>query len=142
MCRPPCCNNNTNGGPGAGIAAVALLMLAALAAAKVGPFVAHLIHVVLDVIRLLALTTGLVVALAAITWAAMVITRWQLRRRALAAARTRVLAPPVIRFSADHVSSPAGCLAGGGTGTVLRAISSGRYQPGECPVCAPSTRAG
>src|SRR5262249_19752748 len=36
---------------------------------------------------------------------------------------------------------PAGCLACGGTGTGLRAISSGRYQPGECPVCEPVTRA-
>ena len=141
MCRPPCCNNN-NGGQGAGIAAVALVMLAALAAAKVGPFVAHLIHVVLDVIRLLALTTVLVVALAAITWAAIVITRWQLRCRALTAARTRVLAPPAIRFPAEHISGPGDCLACGGTGTVLRAISSGCYQPGECPVCEPITRAG
>jgi hypothetical protein len=140
MCRPPCCNQGGSQGPG--IAAVALIMLAALIAAKVGPIMAHIIHVVLDVIRLVALTTGLVVALAVLTWAAIVITRWQLRRRALAAARTRVLATPIIRLSADHVSGPAGCLACGGTGTVLRAISSGRYQPGACPVCEPAQRAG
>jgi hypothetical protein len=140
MCRPPCCNDS--GGQGAGIAAVALIMLAALIAAKVGPIVARIIHVVLDVIRLVALTTGLVVALAAVTGAAIVITRWQLRRRALAAARTRVLATPIIRFSADQVRGPAGCLACGGTGTVLRAIGSGRYQPGACPVCEPAQRAG
>ena len=140
MCRPSCCNNN--GGQGAGIAAVALIMLAALFAAKTGPIVAHIIHVVLDVIRLAALTTGLVLVLAAVAWAAIVITRWQLRRGALAAARTRVVAMPAIRFPADQVSGPADCLACGGTGTVLRAISSGRYQPGECPVCEPVTRAG
>ena len=139
MCRPSCCNNN--GGQGAGIAAVALIMLATLMAAKTGPIVAHIIHVVLDVIRLVALTTGVVLVLAAVTWAAIVITRWQLRRRALAAARTRTVATPIIRFPADQVSDPAGCLACGGTGTVLRAISSGRYQPGECPVCEPVTRA-
>ena len=138
MCRPSCCNNN--GGQGAGIAAVALIMLAALFAAKTGPIVAHIIHVVLDVIRLVALTTGLVLVLAAVTWAAIVIIRWQRRRRALAAARTRVVTIP-IRVSADQVSGPADCLACGGTGTVLRAISSGRYQPGECPVCEPVKRA-
>jgi ammonia channel protein AmtB len=139
MCRPSCCNDS--GGQGAGIAAVALIMLAALVAAKIGPIVARIIHVVLDVIRLVTLTTGLVAALAAITSAAIVITRWQLHRRALTAARTRVVTMPTIRFSADHVNGPAGCLACGGTGTVLRAIGSGRYQPGQCPVCEPVTRA-
>jgi hypothetical protein len=140
MCRPPCCNDS--GGQGAGIAAVAILIGAALVAAKIGPIVAHIIHVVLDVICLVALTTGLVVALAAITWAAIVITRWQLRRRPLAASRTSVLATPAIRFSADQVSGPAGCLACGGTGMVLRAISADRYQPGACPACEPVQRAG
>ncbi len=103
---------------------------------------AKIVHVVLDVIRLVALTTGLVVALAVITWAAIVITRWQLRRRALAAARTRVVTMPAIRVTADQASRPADCLACGGTGTVLRAIGGGRYQPGECPVCEPIQRAG
>jgi hypothetical protein len=115
-------------------------MLAALIAAKTGPIVAHIIHVVLDVIRLAALTTGLVLVLAAVTWAAIVITRWQLRRRALAAARSRVAAMPATRLPADQVSGPADCLGCGGTGTVLRAISGGRYQPGECPVCDPVKR--
>ena len=140
MCRPPCCNKSD--GQGADIAAVALIMLAALIAAKIGPIVARIIHVVLDVLRLAALTTGLALALAAVAWAAIVITRWQRRRRALAAARTRVVAMPAIRFPADQPVGPAGCLACGGTGTVLRAISSGRYQPGECPVCEPAKRAG
>ena len=140
MGRPSCCNNN--GSQGAGIAAVAFIVLAALIAARTGPVAARIIHVILDVICLAALTTGLVLALAAVTWAAIVITRWQRRRRALAAARTRVVAMPAIRFPADQVSGPAGCLACGGTGTVLRAISSGRYQPGECPVCDPVKRAG
>jgi hypothetical protein len=140
MCRPPCCNDS--GGQGAGIAAVALIMLAALIAAKVGPIVAKVVHVALEVIRLVALTTGLVVVLAAITWAAIVITRWQLRRMALAAARTRVVTMPATPVSSDQVSGSAGCLACGGTGTVRRAISNDHYQPGECPVCEPLTRAG
>ena len=137
MCRPSC--RNSNGGQGAGIAAVALIMLAALIAAKTGPIVANIIHVVLDVIRLVALTTGLVLVLAAVAWAAIVITRWQLRRAALAAAQPRMVA---IRFPADQPIGPAGCLACGGTGTVLRAIGSSRYQADACPVCEPIMRAG
>jgi hypothetical protein len=140
MCRPPCCNDS--GSQGAGIVAVAVIMVAALVAAKIGPIVAKIVHVVLDVIRLVALTTGLVVALAAITWAAIAITRWQLRRSALAAARTRAVSMPAMRVTATQGSRPADCLACGGTGSVLRAIGSGRYQPGECPVCEPVTRAG
>ena len=140
MCRPPCCNNTGSQGPG--VAAVALIMLAALLAAKIGPVVAKIVHVVLDVIRLVVLTTGLVLALAAITWAAIAITHWQLRRSALAAARTRVVTMPAMRVTPTQRSRPADCLACGGTGSVLRAIGSGRYQPGECPVCEPMTRAG
>ena len=139
MCRPSCCNN---GGQGAGIAAVALIVLAALIAAKTGPIAARTVHVILDVIRLAALTTGLVLALAAVTWAAIVITCWQRRRRACAAARTRVVAMPAIRFPADQPVGPADCLACGGTGTVLRAITGGRYQPDACPVCEPIQRVG
>lgn len=103
---------------------------------------ARTLSVVLDVIRLAALTTGLVVALAVLTWAAIVLTRWQLRRRSLAAAQTRVVTMPTVGFAAEHASGLAGCLACGGTGTVLRAIGAGRYQPGDCPVCEPIMRAG
>ena len=136
MCRPSCCNN---GGQGAGIAAVALIMLAALIAARIVRIADRIIHVVLDVIRLAALTTGLVLVLAAVAWAAIVITRWQLRRAALAAAQPRMVA---IRFPADQPIGPAGCLACGGTGMVLRAITGSGYQPQDCPVCEPARRVG
>ena len=139
MCRPSCCNN---GGQGAGIAAVALIMLAALIAARIVRIADRIIHVVLDVIRLVALTTGLVVALAAVTWAAITITRWQLRRKALAAKATQMVTAHTIRVQPSQPAHSADCLACGGTGTVLRAIGGGRYQPGECPVCEPIKRAG
>lgn len=139
MCRPSCCNNS--GGQGAGIAAVAILALAALIAVKIGPIVARIVHTVLEVIRIAALTTGLVVALAVITWAAIAVTRWQLRRKALANTRTQMVTTYTIRVQADQASQP-DCLACGGTGRVLRAIGAGRYQPGVCPVCEPVERAG
>ena len=138
MCRPSCCNNS--GGSGAGIAAVAIIMVAALIAAKIGPTVARVVHTFVEVIRLAALTTGLVVALAAITWVAIMLTRWQLQRKALANTRTQVA---VIRlWEPTEPADRPDCLACGGTGTVLRAISGGRYQPSECPACEPIMRAG
>jgi hypothetical protein len=139
MCRPSCCNNS--GGQGTGIAAVAIIIGAALVAAKIGPIVARILHTVLQVLCFVALTIGLVLALAVVTWAAITITRWQLRRKTLAVNATRAVAPPAIRLWASRTSQPVDCLACGGTGTVLRAIS-GRYQPDQCPVCEPAQRAG
>jgi hypothetical protein len=138
MCRPSCCNNS--GGQGAGVAAVALFIGAALVAAKIGPIVAGITHTVLEVLRIAALTTGLVLAFAVITWAVIVITRWQLqRRKMLAANQTRIVITPLREAeSADRRD----CLACGGTGTVLRAISGGQYRPSGCPVCEPARRAG
>ena len=121
MCRPSCCDNS--GGQGAGIAAVAIIIGAALIVAKIGPIVARIVHIALEVIRIAALTTGLVLALAVITWAAIMITRWQLRRTAPAAGQTQVIAAPAIRVSASRASRPADCLACGGSGKVLRAIA-------------------
>ena len=140
MCRPSCCDKN--GGQGAGIAAVAIIIGAALIAAKIGPIVAGIVHTVLEVLRVVALTTGLVLALAAFTWAAIVITRWQLQRKTLAGTRTQMVTPPTIWMSATRTSHPADCLACGGNGTVLRAIDGGRYQAQDCPVCEPVRRAG
>jgi len=140
MCRPSCCDKP--GGQGAGIAAVAIIIGAALIVAKIGPIVAQIAHIALEVIRIAALATGLVLALAVITWAAIMITRWQLRRTAPAAGQTQVIAAPAIRVSASWASGPADCLACGGSGTVLKAIGGSRYQPGACPVCEPAERAG
>ena len=140
MCRPSCCGNS--GGQGAGIAAVALILGAALIVAKIGPIVAQIVHIALEVIRIAALTTGVVLALAAVTWAAIVITRWQMQRHAEAADSARVAAPPAFRLAASRSTYPDGCLACGGTGTVLRAINGTRFQPQDCPVCEPSRRVG
>jgi hypothetical protein len=140
MCRPSCCNNS--GGQGAGIAAVALILIGALIVARIGPIVAQIGHIALEVIRIAVVTAAAVLALAAITWAVVMITRWQLRRTASAAGQTQVIAAPAIRVSAGRTSGPADCLACGGSGTVLKAIGGSRYQPGACPVCEPIERAG
>jgi hypothetical protein len=138
MCRPPCCNQS--GGQGTGIAAGAVIIGAALVAAKIGPILARIVHTAIKVICFAALTTGLVVAVAVFTWAVIVLARWQLRRKAVAGTRTRVV---TMRPWEQTVSAGRfGCLGCGGTGTVLRALRGGRYQPGECPVCEPIARAG
>jgi hypothetical protein len=138
MCRPSCCDKN--GGQGAGVAAVAIIIGAALIAAKIGPIVAGIVHTVLEVIRLAALTTGLALAFAVIIWAAIVITRWQLRHKVSMANQT-----PMVVTQPWEQAEPADrrdCLACGGNGTVLRAIGGGRHQPSACPVCEPVRRAG
>jgi hypothetical protein len=140
MCRPSCCDNSR--GQGAGIAAVAVILGAAIIAAKIGPIVATIVHIALKVIRFAALTTGLVLVLAAITWAAITITRWQLRRTAPAASPTRVVATPAIWVPASQASHLTDCLACGGSGQVVKAISGSRYRPGACPLCEPARRAG
>ena len=141
MCRrPSCCDNPRS--QGTGKAAVALITLAVLVAARIGPIVSRIAHTVLEVIRIAALTTGLVLALAAVTWAGIVITRWQLQRRMAAANSARLVAPPAFRLSASQSTYPDGCPACGGTGAVLRAINGSGYQPQDCPVCEPARRVG
>jgi hypothetical protein len=141
MCRRPSCCDNPRG-QGTGIATVALILLAVLIAARIGPIVARIAHTVLEVIRVAAMTTGVVLALAAVTWAGIVITRWQLQRHASAAGSARVVAPPAFRLSASRSTYPDDCLACSGTGTVLRAIHGSGYQPQDCPVCEPARRVG
>ena len=141
MCRRPSCCDNPRG-QGTGKAAVALILLAVLMAARIGPIVGRIIHTVLEVIRVAAMTTGLVLALAAVTWAGIVITRWQLQRHTATANPARVAVSPVIRLSASQSTCPGDCLACGGTGTVLRAINGSGYQPQDCPVCEPARRVG
>ena len=124
MCRPSCCNNT--GGQGAGIAAVAILMLAALIVAKIGPIVAEIIHTALEVIRLAALTIGC-------RYCGDCFHLGSHHGHPLAAAPphgNRGQPAPGVRHARDGqqagASGPAGCLACGGSGTVLRAISAGR----------------
>ena len=139
MCRPSCCDKN--GGQGAGIAAVAIIIGAALIAAKIGPIVAGIVHTVLEVLRIVVLTAGLVFALAVVTWAAIVITRWQLQRRQMLAANPTRVVTTRLWEQTESADRP-DCLVCGGNGTVLRAIGGGRYQPQDCPVCEPVRRVG
>jgi hypothetical protein len=139
MCRPSCCDNS--GGQGAGIAAVALILLGTLIVAKIGPIVAKIVHIALEVIRITALTAGALLAAAVATWLTVTTVRWWLRHRG---ARRRAISQPVNATAWQNV--PAGdqpaCLACGGSKKVLQLIDGSRYQPGVCPVCEPAQWAG
>ena len=139
MSRPSCCDNSRS--QGAGIAAVAVILGAAAIAAKIGPIVARIVHIALEVIRVVALTAAVVLIFTVAAWLAVVIVRWWLRHHG---ARRQAILQPVNATAWRDV--PAGdqsaCLACGGSGRVLRAISSSRYQPSACPVCEPAEWAG
>ena len=139
MCRPSCCDNS--GGQGTGIAAVAIILGAALVVAKIGPIVARIVHVALEVIRIAALTAGAVLAVAVAAWLAVSIVRWWLRQRG---ARRQAIPQPVNGAAWQQMAASYGfgCLACGGSGTVLRAIDGSRYQPRACPVCETAEWAG
>ena len=139
MCRPSCCNNSR--GQGAGIAAVALILGAALIVAKIGPIVARIADTAVEVIRIAALTAAAVLVVAVAAWLAVMIVRWWLGHRG---AQRQATPQPVNATIWQNV--PAGdrsaCMACGGSGTVLKAIGASRYQPGACPVCEPAEWAG
>jgi hypothetical protein len=138
MCRPSCCNNS--GGQGAGIAAVAIILEAALIVAKIGPIMAQIVHVALEVIRIAVLTVCAVLAIAVIMWLAVMTVRWWLRHRG---AQQHAIPQPVNATTWQQMAAGEGpgCLACGGSRTVLCAIAD-KYHPGACPVCEPAEWAG
>src|SRR5437016_2459701 len=118
MCRPSCCDNS--GGQGAGIAAVALILIGTLIVAKIGPIVARIVHVVLEVIRIAALTAGAVLAVAVLASLAAMIVRWRLCHHG---AQRQTIPQPVYAWQDVLVGDRSACLACGGSGQVLKAIS-------------------
>jgi hypothetical protein len=125
MCRPSCCDKS--GGQGAGIAAVALMAIGTFIVAKIGPIVARIVHVALEVIRIAALTAGAVLVVAVAAWLTVMTVRWWLRHRS---AQRQAIPQPVNGTAWPNV--PAGhqpeCLACG-SGEVLQLIDGSRYQP-------------
>ena len=139
MCRPSCCKQSNEG---AGIAAVAVVAAGAVVAVKIGPVVARIVHLVVEVLTIVMLTAATALACIVLAWLTVCIVRWRLRRRSAHPQRTL---QPVPTAASDHIGqadTEPGCLACGDTGTVLRAIGGSRYRADQCPVCEPVTRAG
>ena len=139
MCRPSCCKQSNEG---AGIAAVAVIAAGAVVAVKIGPIVARILHLVVEVLTIILLTSATALACIVLAWLTVRIVRWRLSRRLV---YSRITLRPVPTATPDHVEqadAQPGCLACGGTGQVLRAISGGSYRAQSCPACEPVQRAG
>ena len=134
MCRPPCCQPPDDG---AGIAAVAIIA-AVLVAVKIGPAVARIWHIAVEALTIFTLTCAAAAACILVTWAT---ARLIGSRRAHRQALPHQVSPAAQHYAAQAGSEP-GCLACGGTGTVLRAITASDYRADPCPVCGPAERAG
>jgi hypothetical protein len=134
MCRPPCCKPSHEG---AGIAAVAVIIGAAAVTAKIGPAVARIWHLAVEALTIITITCAAAAAGILVTWAAARLIG-QYRR----AHQQAILQPVPHAASLDQAQGQPGCLACGGTGTVLRAIGTGSYQDSACPACHPVHRAG
>jgi len=136
MCRPPCCQPPSH--EGAGIAAVAVIAVAAYAYAKIGPAVARIWHLAVEALTIFTLTCAAAAAAIVVTWATTRIIRTRRTRRQTVLVPVRAAAWP----EPVQDATKRGCLACGGTGTVLRAITASDYRADPCPACDPAERAG
>jgi hypothetical protein len=135
MCRPSCCKPS---GDGASIAAVAVIAAAVFAAVKIGPAVARIWHIAVEALTIFTLTAASAAACILVTLAtARIIDSRRAHRQVL----PYPVPPAAQRYTAPMIGMP-WCLACGGTGTVLRAITADRYQANPCPACDPARWAG
>jgi hypothetical protein len=135
MCRRSSCCQPSH--EGTGIAAVAVIIVAAAAYAKIGPAVARIWHIAVEALTIFTLACAAAAAGIVVTWATARTIRTRRTRRQAVLVPVQTAAPPSIA-PADHQPQ---CLACGDTGTVLRAIGN-RYQNDSCPACQPVHRAG
>ena len=139
MCKRSC-RCHTKSREGAGIAAVAVLAAGAIVAVKIGPIVARIIHLAVEVLTIIMLTAAAALAAIVLTWLTVRIARWRVRQHY---GRQPVTLRPVPSVASVISADPQpGCLACGDTGTVLRALSGRRYQARPCPVCEPARKTG
>jgi hypothetical protein len=157
MGRPSCCKPRSQA---PGIAAVALIIGAGVAASKIRPEAHRIEHDAAEVLRIAAVTTGAIAAAAITAWILILLARWRLRRRqaegqvyarvararADIAALARVLDDEqgLAQIYATHgqqaparTGSPS-CVACGGAGEVLRSDGTGRFEARACPECRPA----
>jgi hypothetical protein len=135
MCRPSCCKPSNEG---AGVAAVAVIAGAAFAYAKIGPAVARIWHIAVEALTIFTLTAASAAAAIVVTWATARIIGGRRAHRQ----RLPHPVPPAAEPWPGQESGQPGCLACGGTGTVLRAITANDYRADPCPVCEPAEWAG
>src|SRR5215813_12405671 len=126
MCKRSCCNKSREG---AGVAAVAVLAAGAIVAVKIGPAVARIIHLAVEVLTIVLLTAASALAAIVLTWLTVRIVRWRVRQHH---PRQPVTLRPVPTAANVTSADPQpGCLACGDTRTVLRAITGAGIRPGR-----------
>jgi hypothetical protein len=136
MCRRrSCCQHSRSQAPG--VAAVALIIGAGLAADKIGAHVARITHIVTGVVRTIAVMTLMIVAVTTAAWVTGVVVNWWMVHRQARHRPTHSVASQ--RRSARDERS---CLACGGMGEVLRSEGAGHFEPRACPECQPARLAG
>src|SRR5215472_1363241 len=135
MCKRTCCCTGKSH-EGAGIAAVAAIAAGAIVAVKIGPIVARILHLAVEVLTIILLTAASAMAAIVLTWATARIVRWRARQHH--ARQPLTLRPVPAAASVSPADRQPGCLACGDTRTVLRAITGSRYQARPCPVCEPA----
>ena len=135
MCRPSCCKPS---GDGAGIAAVAVIVGGTFIYAKIGPAVARIWHIAVEALAIFTLTAACAAVVILITWAvARIVRSCRAHRQTLP-----YQVEPTDWHDAVRADGEPGCLACGGSGTVLRAITASDYQADPCPVCDSAKWAG
>jgi hypothetical protein len=118
--------------------AVVAVIAAVVVAAKIGPAAARIWHIAVEALTIFTLTCAAAAACILVTWAtARLVGSRRAHRQQLP-----YPVPPAAREHAAPAGSEPGCLACGGTGTVLRAITASDYRADPCPVCDPAQRAG
>lgn len=138
MCKPSCCTNRDSGSTG--LTAIAVLLVAVFLAVKIAPAIVEIGRVVLDAIRIAAISLASAIVLAAISWLAIrLLAIGRRHRKALAPGKQIPVAATTLLQAQG--GSP-GCIACGGDGHVLQANRNGSFQVRACPECQPAQLAG
>jgi hypothetical protein len=158
MRRPSCCKPRSQA---PGIAAVALIIGAGILAGKGRLIADRVLHDVVQVLRIAAITTGAIAAAAITAWILILLVRWRLRRRQAEGQMTARVARARADIAANLAAvlddeqglaqiyvmhgqqAPAStgstsCVACGGAGEVLRSDGNGSFELRACPECRPT----
>jgi hypothetical protein len=102
---------------------------------------ARIWHLATEALAIFTLTCAAAAAAILVTWATARIIGSRRAHRQPLPYRAEPVAPAARSCPVEADAGP-GCLACGGTGTVLRAVTASHYQAGPCPACDPAERAG
>jgi hypothetical protein len=138
MCRRDCCKPRSQA---PGVAAAALIIGAGILVGKTGHTLAKVAHDVIEVARIAALTTAILVAAIITAWMVTKLLRWWLRHREAHRDQAEQVTHNWRLYFRPVRDEPL-CPACDGNGEVLRSDGSGNFEPRACPECRPARLAG